>query len=249
MHSSDEMGTMQRQNDRLDLSVGFAQLAGEVRRAGDTPLALQRMVDLAVTSIEGCRYATITRIRQGRKQLLASSDVIGEQLVQLQNELGEGPGMDLAEQQDDVLIADQIDEARWPRFAALARRAAKVSGVLAFRLSGQPPAILALYAVDSAGFSVEAEGMAAIFAAHASTLVALLAAEDHSANLETALESSREIGMALGILMAHRKITHEAAFDLLRTASQNLHRKLRDVAGEVMETGTLPDLPPKRPAT
>jgi len=46
--------------------------------------------------------------------------------------------------------------------------------------------------------------------------------------------------------MAHRKITHEHAFDLLRSASQNLHRKLRDVAAEVMETGTLPDLPPRR---
>ena len=106
--------------------------------------------------------------------------------------------------------------------------------------------MLTLYGDEPAGFAEAAVHNATIFAAQAGTLVALVAAEDHSANLETALQSSREIGMALGILMAHRKITHEHAFDLLRSASQNLHRKLRDVAAEVMETGTLPDLPPRR---
>ena len=57
------------------------------------------------------------------------------------------------------------------------------------------------------------------------------------------MESSRCIGVALGVLMSARKVTQEQAFALLRVASQNLHRKLRAVAAEVVETGTLPDLP------
>jgi hypothetical protein len=36
-------------------------------------------------------------------------------------------------------------------------------------------------------------------------------------------------------------VTQDDAFSLLRTASQTLHRKLRDVASEVVATGTLPD--------
>lgn len=240
---------MEHNNDMLELSQGFAELSGEIRQAGDTPQALQRIVELAVKFIDGCHYATITQVRNERKHLLATSDVVGEQLVQLQNELGEGPGLDAVGLEGDYLVSDFIDEARWPKFAALARRVTDVRGVLAFRLSGQPPSILSVYTTRASGFTEEELGLSTIFASHASTLVALLAAEDHSANLETALESSREIGIALGILMAHRKITNEAAFDLLRTASQNLHRKLRDVASEVMETGTLPDLPPKRPSS
>jgi hypothetical protein len=237
------------QTDMIELSLGFARLAEEISGGSEADAPLQRIVDLAVKYMDGCRYCTITSVRGGRKYLLASSDAVGEQLVQLQNDLGEGPGLDAAGLTGSYLISDLITEKRWPRFAALATRATNVRSVLAFRLAGTHPSILSMYSESTDGFTDEELSTATIFASHASTLVALLAAEDHSANLETALQSSREIGMALGILMAHRKVTDDAAFDLLRTASQNLHRKLRDVASEVMETGTLPDLPPKRPAS
>lgn len=39
--------------------------------------------------------------------------------------------------------------------------------------------------------------------------------------------------------MATHKVTREQAFDMLRIASQNSHRKLRDIAVEVADTGTL----------
>jgi hypothetical protein len=73
-------------------------------------------------------------------------------------------------------------------------------------------------------------------------LVALHESEDNAAHLQVALNNSREIGTAIGVLMAHHKVTQDAAFALLRQASQTLHRKLRDVAAEVVTTGTLPDL-------
>jgi hypothetical protein len=63
------------------------------------------------------------------------------------------------------------------------------------------------------------------------------------ANLQLALASNRRIGTAIGILMAHGRITDDAAFDLLRMASQGTHRKLRDIADEVVHTGALPLLP------
>ncbi len=62
---------------------------------------------------------------------------------------------------------------------------------------------------------------------------------DQAANLQIALTSNRQIGTALGILMASHKITDTAAFALLRNASQHTHRKLRDIADEVVQTGCL----------
>jgi hypothetical protein len=233
--------------DLLQLSREFAGLAEEIAGPGDRGASLQRMVDLAVKSIAGCRYATVTVLRGRQSKLLAASDKVGEQLEQLQNELGEGPAFEAVRLEQDIVVQDLAGESRWPRFSELSVRATGIRGVLAFRLAGAHPTVLGLYGGDPAGFSKDAQEVAAIFASQASAVVALLAAEDHSANLETALQSSREIGMALGILMAHRKVTHEDAFDMLRMASQNLHRKLRDVASEVMETGTLPELPAKRP--
>ena len=61
-----------------------------------------------------------------------------------------------------------------------------------------------------------------------------------AANLLKALESNRETGVAIGVLMARHGLTREQAFDVLRHASQNSNRKLAHVAGEVAETGAYP---------
>ena len=43
-----------------------------------------------------------------------------------------------------------------------------------------------------------------------------------------------EIEQAKGILMAHEGVGPDVAFDLLRRASQREHRKLREVAGDIV---------------
>jgi hypothetical protein len=58
-------------------------------------------------------------------------------------------------------------------------------------------------------------------------------------NLKIALLSARRIGAAIGILMSQFKITDEQAFELLRYASQHRNRKLRDIAENVVLTGTI----------
>jgi AmiR/NasT family two-component response regulator len=57
------------------------------------------------------------------------------------------------------------------------------------------------------------------------------------ANLRTALASNRQIGAAIGVIMATEKLTHEQAFERLHEASQRTHRKLRDLAEDILYTG------------
>ena len=59
-------------------------------------------------------------------------------------------------------------------------------------------------------------------------------------NLRNALKSSRRIGAAVGIVMSQRLLTEEAAFEHLRTLSQNSNVKLRDLADRIVETGVVP---------
>lgn len=71
------------------------------------------------------------------------------------------------------------------------------------------------------------------------------------ADLRAALESNREIGAAIGIVMATRGVDSDGAFDLLREASQARHTKLRDVAREVVALRRLvvaPETPDSSPA-
>jgi len=67
----------------------------------------------------------------------------------------------------------------------------------------------------------------------------LQAATDRAENLEIALQSSRRIGIAMGILMAHRGLREADAFHCLVQASQQQNRKLAQVAEDVVYTGHL----------
>jgi ANTAR domain len=75
---------------------------------------------------------------------------------------------------------------------------------------------------------------------------ALAQASEGPFDLERAVQSNREIGVAMGILMAREMCTQSQAFNRLRTASQQLNRKLRDIADDVKRTGQLPVRAPFR---
>lgn len=62
-------------------------------------------------------------------------------------------------------------------------------------------------------------------------------AETKVTQLEAALEHSREIGAAVGVLMALHKLTREQAFDALRRASMAQNVKVHVLAARVLETG------------
>jgi signal transduction histidine kinase/DNA-binding response OmpR family regulator len=59
-------------------------------------------------------------------------------------------------------------------------------------------------------------------------------AEQKADHLQTALATSRTIGVAVGVLMASHRVTSDQAFELLRLESNKTNRKLRAVAQEVV---------------
>jgi GAF domain-containing protein len=236
-------------NEMLELSQEFALLATELHGAGDNQAALRRIVELAVEHVDGCNWASITVMRGSQGHSMAVSDEVAQLVDGLQYQSGEGPGMAAVEKSADYLCFDLEDEPRWPQFARAVTAQSPVRSMLAFRLTAGRAVALNLYADQPGAFSSDAVDIATIFAAHASCLIALHEAEDQAANLEAALESNRIIGVALGVLMSARKVPQEQAFTLLRVASQTLHRKLRSIAAEVAETGTLPDLPAAKSPT
>lgn len=67
----------------------------------------------------------------------------------------------------------------------------------------------------------------------------LLAAE-HAAHMEQALTSSRTIGAAIGLLMGSRNIDQDKAFAVLKQASQDSNRKLRELAAELVQSANHP---------
>jgi GAF domain-containing protein len=101
---------------------------------------------------------------------------------------------------------------------------------------------LNLYSSKPAAFAEQSLSVLDHLATHSAIALAKAGARDEAAQLRCALESNRRIGVAIGIIMATYKTTETQGFDLLRIASQHSHRKLRDIADDVITTGEL-DLP------
>ena len=79
--------------------------------------------------------------------------------------------------------------------------------------------------------------MGQMFAAHAAVAVA---GAEHEEDLRSAVSSRDLIGQAKGILVERHELTADQAFGVLARVSQELNRKLADVAREVTDTGAVP---------
>ena len=79
-----------------------------------------------------------------------------------------------------------------------------------------------------------------VFATYAVGLITTAYAQDTIHHLEQTLINARQIGVAIGLLMNAHKLTQDAAFNLLRIASQHSNRKVSDLATALAETGVLP---------
>ena len=197
--------------------------------------------------------ATSRRERLGFVTIGATSDV-PPRVDRIQYELGHGPCVDAILTDSLFNAADLRIDQRWPEFG---RRAAEETGILSmlsFRLffedtgSADLLAGLNLYAAKPEAFDEVDETIIGLVATHGAFAISAAQQRRRADGLTAALQSNRDIGAALGVLMTRLLVTREQAFDLMRIASQRTNRKLRDIAQDVLETGTLAFLEqPQRP--
>ena len=207
----------------------------------DTPL--QRLVCVAVERVPGTRWASVSHLRGGRFTTPASTDEAATRADDLQYQVGSGPCVDAALDDSVYVTGDAATDARWPTWGQRVASEVGVRSVFAQRLhlldDSELIASLNIYSDQQSAFDAHAVGMGLVLATHAASILSQTIAKDRAANLERALESNREIGVAMGILMHQHRLTRGQAFDLLRVASQDTNRKLADVAVDVADTGVL----------
>ena len=229
-------------DDLLALFLRFREALSEVEgeSSGDIAAAIAR---LSVQAVPGVEQASITERRRGSLRTLAATGAMATGADAIQYKLGGGPCVDAIT--DGVVYRnDDIGrDERWPEFG---RRATAETGAVSmlscrmfFAEAGDRMIGLNLYSTAPAAFSDVAQTMATVLSTHGARVLETATAQDKVAQLREALSSNREIGIAMGILMATRKVTRTAAFELLRLASLNGNRKLFLVAADVVDTGTL----------
>lgn len=218
----------------------LAEIATVLQSDQSETLTTQSIVDRGLEFVPAARHLSLT-VRQGKgHQTLAATSDVAVVLDAAQYALGEGPCVETAADGEWHRSGDLRLEPRWPRWAPTAVERGVLS-MLSIRLlaDGEPFGALNFYGDQPDRFAsteqVEEAQLFGVHAAHALVRARLVS------NLETALTSRHDIGVAQGILMVRYGLTADQAFAALKRVSHHGNVKLRDVAAEVVRQGSLPD--------
>jgi GAF domain-containing protein len=222
----------------------FDQLARIVLSEHSIESVMTAISEIAKRLLPGVDDASVTFVRNGKAQTVACTGPLALAMDERQYEGGEGPCLSAAASGQLLHIEDAQGDTRFPAYAEGARQHGVVSSLsVPVRLPEPVGAAINLYTRQGGAFDPEGVELAQTLAGYAGVALAnmhLFEAQSKVAeNLRVALQSRAVIEQAKGILMAQRRISADAAFDLLVTLSQDTNRKLRDVASALVE-GTGP---------
>lgn len=228
----------------LSPQENFAILARRLRDGRSPDEIQQIVVESAVALIDGCDRAAIGILDGDRFRSGASTDDVMRLIDELQDEVGEGPCLEASTDNIAQVDNDITRHSRWPRLAELVVARTPVRAMLAVPLieEGRRSGALNVFSDRTDVFDDESLETAAILASFSSVAMAGVRHSQRADQLAEGMATNREIGAAVGILMATHGIGQDDAFALLSKASQRLNRKLRDIAtGIVRGDGATPD--------
>jgi hypothetical protein len=219
-----------------EASEAFASLAKLVYAGTGTDEVLREICLTAVALIPGADHACISTLDANQQlRTQAASDDIARQMDRLESEAQEGPCLDSIKQDSVQHDPDITDGTKWKRLAELTLTRTPVRGMLGYQLMAGlgNRAAFNVFSDTPGALTRESVDVGSVLAAFAS--VALAAAERHATaeNLRRGLESNREIGKAIGLLMAAHKVSDEEAFQILRSASSRTNTKLATLAVKI----------------
>jgi GAF domain-containing protein len=219
------------------LATTLTELAIRLYSEPDDEHVLRHVAETSAREIPGADWVGVTLFAGGTLYTAAVSDPFVEKLDKRQYDIGDGPCIQAATQGFTVRSDDLQDEQRWSGFGQAVAELG-VRSMLSVQLFVQDRDLGALniYSSQPHSFDEDSETVGLLLAAHASVA---LANALMTKNLKLAVDSRDVIGQAKGVLMERYKLTSQQAFEMLVGASQMGHRKLREVAQHVAETGEL----------
>jgi transcriptional regulator with GAF, ATPase, and Fis domain len=211
-------------------------LADLVYAGDDYDEMYQAVCDAAPHLVDGCDHASIM-LKQGQHyRTVAATDEVARRIDELELQVGEGPCVDAVEEEAAQLDTDIAHDSAWPALRDQIVAETSVRSMAGFRLlvDNRKAGALNLFSDRPHGLSGDSVDQAAVLAAFAS--VALMAAnhKEQANTLREGLSSNREIGKAIGLMMAFHKVGDDEAFEILRKASQDMNVKISEVAGQIV---------------
>jgi GAF domain-containing protein len=228
-------------SDRSDENAASVsgQILGLLVQAPDLDARLDRLAHLAAEAVEPAAACGVTIRRDGHPFSVVASNDLAAQVDELQYGTDQGPCLDAMRRGVVIQVDDLRQETRWDSYRphALAHGVVSSLSVPLF-VEGESLGALNLYAATPEAIAgsprAEAESLAQQCAAALTVSLRQVRQNQAQQQLAEAMVSSSIIDQAIGVLMAQQRCDETTAFGLLRQASQNRNRKLRDIATQII---------------
>ncbi|MDQ3642313.1 MAG: GAF and ANTAR domain-containing protein [Actinomycetota bacterium] len=230
-------------DDVVEVAETFATVARTLaEHRDDVQAGLERIVRLAVDTLDACEFAGISQVEKRTITSPASSNDIPKKVDEIQSETGEGPCIDAIKEHEVFQTGDLRNERRWPQFSTRAHEETGINSILSIRLFMEEDTMgsLNMYSTARDAFDDSDVALGTVFAVHASVA---MSASRQQETLEQKAETRDVIGQAKGILMARSGASDDEAFAMLKAASQRMNVKLRDIAQQIVEQKPPPEPP------
>jgi GAF domain-containing protein len=242
----DRAGASERASaDDADLQAGIDDLAGLVAGSLGLPELLAEVASFAVRAIPGADGAGVTLLRVDRPDNMVAALAASAPFVAAIDEiqyvtLQEGPCITAALERRTVRSGSLGGERMWPRFGPRVGRLGVHSALsLPLLLPDRVVGAINVYAHGKDVFDEHAAELGELFAKPAAVAVhnaqILADALTLTAQLQTALSTRPVIDQAIGLIRGRTGRSTEDAFTQLRVMSQTEHRKLADVAQQIVD--------------
>lgn len=230
---------MSGEHDRSGALIAELVAFGRELSETDGPKAMQqRIVDRAQDLLECCDGVSLMLVsRRGAIETPAASSRVAYDSDLAQYATGQGPCLSCIHDRETVVDDLETDD-RWPAYRLRALPLG-VRCVLSVRLFVSDDSLGALNLHASRPHAFDERALVVVQALAGQASVTLKAALVES-GLQAAVRSRDVIGQAKGIVMARRHLTAGAAYEVLKQHSQATHRKLVDIAEQIVTTGELP---------
>lgn len=226
------------------------RLQGLLLDIGSIDRFLAELAELSTTVLRAPVSSGIMLRHDSTLLTFGFSDALAETLDETQYRVGEGPCLESLAEGRVMSVVDARTEQRWPGYIGVAAEMGlRCSLSLPLTVAGDTFGALNMYGFDEPDLFGELEQHdLGLFAAQAAGTLRLAARQIKDAALlaqmEESLRSRTVIDQALGIIMGQQRCTASAAFELLRRESQTNHRRLRDIATDLVTrtSGQEPEL-------
>ncbi|GAB3990822.1 GAF and ANTAR domain-containing protein [Nocardioides marmoraquaticus] len=220
-----------------EMQQTFRGLA-EVVYAGESHEAVhQHVVEAAVQLVDGCDHASLMLRRGHRVHTAAASDATAKACDEIEQEVDAGPCLDaLDDDKPDEHLCGDLGSGTcdWPELAERLQGELGIRGSAGFRLrhDGHKVGALNLFSDTPGALTQRSLDQASMLVSFASVALVALDRGDEARTLREGLTSNREIGKAIGLLMASHGVDADEAFRLLSRVSQEMNLKVVEVAAQ-----------------